>query len=92
MWGEHGQTLLENAQIRLINATALGTDILKKIVGLTIVDSGLVTEEDIGCNFFLNSSSLSQSPAFSCMQLLQELDPNVNGEYMDEAVDQLMDG
>uniref|UniRef100_A0A8D8IBP2 Nedd8-activating enzyme E1 regulatory subunit n=1 Tax=Culex pipiens TaxID=7175 RepID=A0A8D8IBP2_CULPI len=97
LWGEHGQTLLENAQICLINATALGTEILKGVVlpgigGFTIVDSGLVTEEDIGCNFFLDSGSVGQSRARSCMQLLQELNPDVNGEYVDEAVDQLIDG
>lgn len=97
LWGEHGQTLLENAHICLVNATALGTEILKGVVlpgigGFTIVDSGLVTEEDIGCNFFLDSGSLGQSRARSTMQLLQELNPDVNGEYVDEAVDQLIDG
>lgn len=96
LWGEHGQTLLENAQICLINATALGTEILKGVVlpgvgGFTIVDNGIVTEEDIGCNFFLDSASLGQSRAKSCMQLLQELNPDVNGDYLDENVDQLMD-
>lgn len=54
LWGEHGQACLEGAQLCLINATALGTEILKNIVlpgigGFTIVDSGIVTEEDIGC-------------------------------------------
>uniref|UniRef100_A0A1Q3FA90 NEDD8-activating enzyme E1 regulatory subunit n=1 Tax=Culex tarsalis TaxID=7177 RepID=A0A1Q3FA90_CULTA len=97
LWGEHGQTLLENAQICLINATALGTEILKGVVlpgigGFTIVDSGFVSEEDIGCNFFLDSGSVGQSRARSCMQLLQELNPDVNGEYVEEAVDQLIDG
>lgn len=54
LWGEHGQTLLEAAQLCLVNVTALGTEILKNIVlpgigGFTIVDGGLVTEEDVGC-------------------------------------------
>lgn len=54
LWGEHGQAYLEAAQLCLINVTALGTEILKNIVlpgvgGFTIVDSGIVTEEDIGC-------------------------------------------
>lgn len=54
LWGEHGQALLEGAQLCLINVTALGTEILKNIVlpgigGFTIVDSGVVTEEDTGC-------------------------------------------
>ena len=54
LWGEHGQALLEGAQLCLINVSALGTEILKNIVlpgigGFTIVDSGIVTEEDVGC-------------------------------------------
>ena len=32
LWGEHGQNLLENSQICLINASALGTEILKGLV------------------------------------------------------------
>lgn len=96
LWGEHGQTILESAQICLINSTALGTEILKGVVlpgvgGFTIVDNAVVTEEDIGCNFFLDSASLGQSRAKCCMQLLQELNPDVNGEYVDENVDQLID-
>lgn len=54
LWGEHGQALLEAAQLCLINVSALGTEILKNIVlpgigGFTIVDSGVVTEENVGC-------------------------------------------
>lgn len=53
LWGEHGQALLEAAQVCLVNVTGLGTEILKSIVlpgigGFTIVDSGIVTEEDVG--------------------------------------------
>lgn len=54
LWGEHGQALLEAAQLCLINVSALGTEILKNIVlpgigGFTIVDNGIVTEENVGC-------------------------------------------
>jgi NEDD8-activating enzyme E1 regulatory subunit len=54
LWGDHGQSLLENAQICLINATALGTEIIKGLVlpgigGFTIVDNSLIAEEDVGC-------------------------------------------
>ncbi|XP_058458632.1 nedd8-activating enzyme E1 regulatory subunit [Malaya genurostris] len=96
LWGEHGQTLLENAQICLINATALGTEILKGIVlpgigGFTIVDNEIVTEEDIGCNFFLDSASVGQPRAKSATQLLQELNPDVHGDHVEENVDQLIE-
>lgn len=56
LWGEHGQSLLEAAQLCLVNVTAFGTEILKNIVlpgigGFTIVDSCVVTEEDVGCKY-----------------------------------------
>ncbi|XP_052860022.1 nedd8-activating enzyme E1 regulatory subunit [Anopheles cruzii] len=96
LWGEHGQTLLENAQICLINATALGAEVLKGVVlpgigGFTIVDHLMVTEEDVGCNFFLDLGSVGQPRAKRCMQLLRELNPDVNGDYIDEHVEQLID-
>jgi amyloid beta precursor protein binding protein 1 len=53
LWNEHGQALLEDAHICLINANALGTEILKSLVlpgigAFTIIDGNKVTEEDIG--------------------------------------------
>uniref|UniRef100_U5EXE7 NEDD8-activating enzyme E1 regulatory subunit n=1 Tax=Corethrella appendiculata TaxID=1370023 RepID=U5EXE7_9DIPT len=96
LWGEHGQTLLENAQICLINASALGTEILKGIVlpgigGFTIIDNHLVTEEDIGSNFFLESSSINQSRGKTCMHFLTELNPDVLGDYVNENVDVIIE-
>ena len=32
LWGEHGQELLENSHIGLLNATAVGTETLKNLV------------------------------------------------------------
>ena len=45
---------MESAQICLINATGLGTEILKSLVlpgigAFTIVDGIQIREEDIGC-------------------------------------------
>lgn len=52
LWGEHGQTHLETAQVCLINATALGAEIMKGLVlpgigGFMIVDDSMVTEADL---------------------------------------------
>ncbi|XP_059619991.1 nedd8-activating enzyme E1 regulatory subunit [Phlebotomus argentipes] len=95
LWGEHGQQALESAQVCLLNATCLGTEILKGIVlpgvgGFTIVDGRVVTEEDVGCNFFLEPTSVGQSRAQCCSHLLQELNPDVNGDYVDENIDSLL--
>lgn len=53
LWNDHGQSLLEAAHICLINANALGTEILKSLVlpgigAFTIIDGNKVTDEDIG--------------------------------------------
>ena len=50
----------------------------------------MVTDEDIGCNFFLEPSSIGQSRAKHCTQYLQELNPDVNGEFIDENVDTII--
>lgn len=53
LWGDHGQSMLESAHVCLINGTCLGTEILKGLVlpgigAFTVVDSHMVTEEDVG--------------------------------------------
>lgn len=53
MWGDQGQQDLETAHVCLINATALGTEILKSLVlpgigAFTIIDNEIITEEDVG--------------------------------------------
>lgn len=95
LWGEHGQVSLESSQICLINATALGTEILKNTVlpgvgSFTIVDGRLVTEEDLGCNFFVEPSSLGLSLAKCCTEFLCELNPDVSGDYIDENLEHLL--
>ena len=40
LWGDHGQKKLESAKVCLINATALGTEILKNLVLPGMVKNG----------------------------------------------------
>ncbi|XP_026478929.1 nedd8-activating enzyme E1 regulatory subunit-like [Ctenocephalides felis] len=96
LWGENGQSLLEQAQICVINATALGSEILKGLIlpgvgGFTIVDEKTVTEEDVGCNFFLELNCVGQSRAQACARGLLELNPDVRGDYVDESPEQLLE-
>jgi len=68
IWGMHGQAALEQAKICLLNCSATGSEALKNMVlgginAFTIVDNSLVTEEDLGTNFMVNSSSLGQMRA-----------------------------
>ncbi|CAH1390420.1 unnamed protein product [Nezara viridula] len=95
LWGDHGQTALENCQVCLINATGLGTEILKSLVlpgigGFTIVDGEKVTEEDLGINFFLDIDSIGKQRALVATQLLLELNTDVKGDYVDESIEQLL--
>ncbi|XP_011497126.1 PREDICTED: NEDD8-activating enzyme E1 regulatory subunit isoform X2 [Ceratosolen solmsi marchali] len=95
LWNDHGQALLEGAHICLINANALGTEILKSLVlpgigAFTIIDGNKVTEEDIGSNFFLDADSVGKSRAHVSTQFLLELNPDVRGDYIDEGPEQIL--
>lgn len=59
LWGDHGQASLEAAHVCVINATGLGTEVLKSLVlpgigAFTIVDGKKITEEDIGTKYIHN--------------------------------------
>ncbi|OXB84035.1 UNVERIFIED_CONTAM: hypothetical protein H355_015546 [Colinus virginianus] len=89
LWGDHGQEALESAHVCVINATATGTEILKNLVlpgigSFTIVDGNRVSGEDVGNNFFLQKSHIGQSRAQSATELLQELNSDVSGNFVDE--------
>lgn len=95
LWGDHGQTALENGHICLINATALGTEALKSIVlpgvgSITIVDDKVVTEDDIGNNFFLECTSIGLNRGTEALKLLLELNPAVKGHAVQEPPDQIL--
>jgi len=50
----------------------------------TILDSSIVTEADLGVNFFLEDEDLGHFRAASCTRLLQELNPDVQGHAIKE--------
>uniref|UniRef100_A0A674MC86 NEDD8-activating enzyme E1 regulatory subunit n=1 Tax=Takifugu rubripes TaxID=31033 RepID=A0A674MC86_TAKRU len=84
LWGDHGQESLENSHVCLINATATGTEILKNLVlpgigAFTIVDGHVVTGEDVG------------NKAQAATELLQELNSDVSGNFVEESPDKLLD-
>ncbi|XP_039359637.1 NEDD8-activating enzyme E1 regulatory subunit isoform X1 [Mauremys reevesii] len=96
LWGDHGQEALEAAHVCVINATATGTEILKNLVlpgigSFTIVDGNQVTGEDVGNNFFLQRSNIGQNRAQSATELLQELNNDVSGNFVEESPDKLLD-
>uniref|UniRef100_A0A8C7Q5Y8 NEDD8-activating enzyme E1 regulatory subunit n=1 Tax=Oncorhynchus mykiss TaxID=8022 RepID=A0A8C7Q5Y8_ONCMY len=89
LWGDHGQEELENAHVCLINSTASGTEILKNLVlpgigAFTIVDGHTVSGEDVGNNFFLSNNSIGRNRAQAATELLQELNTDVSGNFVEE--------
>lgn len=96
LWGDHGQEALENAHVCLINATVSGTEILKNLVlpgigAFTIVDGHKVSGEDVGNNFFLSNNSIGKNRAQAATELLQELNSDVSGNFVEETPDKLLD-
>lgn len=95
LWGDHGQAALENSHVCLINATALGTEVLKSIVlpgvgAITVIDHIIVSDEDIGTNFFLECSSKGLNRGSETIRLLLELNPAVQGHAVQETPEQIL--
>jgi len=60
------QTRLRNSKVLVINVGALANEIIKNIVlagigSLTILDANIVTESDLGAQFFLEESDVGKN-------------------------------
>lgn len=67
----------------------VGVETLKNLVlpgigGFTIVDPAIITESDLGVNFFLDESGLGKPRAQETCKHLQELNPDVKGDFLNE--------
>jgi len=96
LWGNDGQTALENARICLINATATATETLKCLVlpgigKFYIVDDQLVNDDDLSSNFFVDPESIGKPRAKVACELLQELNPDTSGNWIKENAANLLD-
>ena len=103
LWAANGQQALEESHVLLVIAgngkggsgsSAAGIETLKNLVlpsvaQFTIADSAKVTEADLGINFFLRSQSLGLPRAEECRQLLEELNPDVQGHTITTVRDAL---
>ena len=84
LWAANGQKALEEASVLLLNAGAgvVGIETLKNLIlpgvgSFTIVDDKIVSQCDLGVNFFLTEESLGRSRAEESSKYLQELNPEV---------------
>ncbi|KAA8650939.1 hypothetical protein EYZ11_001845 [Aspergillus tanneri] len=72
-----------------------GVETLKNLVlpgigGFTVVDPAVVTESDLGVNFFLEEGSLGKPRAEETCRLLRELNPDVDGSFHQKPVTELL--
>jgi amyloid beta precursor protein binding protein 1 len=87
LWGGHGQRMLSNSSVLLLNATGAGTETLKNLIlpavgHFTVVDHENVSERDCGNNFFVTVESIGQPRAQVTAELLKELNPDVRGDFV----------
>ncbi|KAL5341179.1 hypothetical protein BJX70DRAFT_76738 [Aspergillus crustosus] len=73
----------------------VGVETLKNLVlpgigGFTIVDPAVVTEPDLGVNFFLERESLGKSRAEETCRLLRELNPDVEGSFISKPIAEIL--
>ncbi|KAF2265798.1 hypothetical protein CC78DRAFT_559682 [Lojkania enalia] len=94
LWGTTGQAALENSHILLINSGpgVVGLETLKNLVlpgigNFTIQDSAVVSEADLGVNFFLEEEHLGGFRAERTCALLKELNPDVQGNFITEPIE-----
>lgn len=82
LWGIESQEKLRAANVLLINIRALGSEIAKNILlsginSLTILDDGVVTDEEQAKNFLLSKSSTGKKIAEEVLIKAQMLNPLV---------------
>lgn len=83
LWGVQAQEKIRNANILLINLRGLATEVAKNLVlagikSITVLDSAVVTEEDLGCQFFLTEASVGSNRAEAAAPQIRNLNPRVN--------------
>ncbi|KAI1364726.1 hypothetical protein F5Y08DRAFT_305964 [Xylaria arbuscula] len=82
LWGMQAQQKIASANILLISMKGLANEIAKNLVlagiaSLTIVDDQIVTERDLGCQFFLTQENVGQNRAEAAVVEVRKLNPRV---------------
>ncbi|ESZ98003.1 putative SUMO activating enzyme (AosA) [Sclerotinia borealis F-4128] len=83
LWGVQAQEKIRNANVLLITMKALANEIAKNLVlagihSLTIVDHALVTDADLGAQFFVSDSDIETNRAQAAAPQIRKLNPRVN--------------
>lgn len=79
LWGATAQRRMKQAKVLLINMAATNVEVCKNLVlagvSVSIVDTSLVSVEDVGANFFVSASDIGSSRAAACAARARELNP-----------------
>lgn len=83
LWGVEAQQKIRNARILLITMKALANEIAKNLVlagihTLTIVDHAVVTEADLGAQFFISEADIGLNRAEAAAPQIRKLNPRVS--------------
>ena len=75
LWGDEGQSSIQQARICVFGSSALAAEILKNLVlagigSFDIIDDALVKPADLGQNFFLVESAIGKYRGECLVQLL----------------------
>lgn len=96
IWGAHGQQRLERAKIIVLNASSVGTEVLKNLVlggigSFTVVDDAIVTDEDFGRSYFVDPESYQKPRVEVACRLLRELNDAVIATPVNASPKELID-
>ncbi|OBT50349.1 hypothetical protein VE04_09497 [Pseudogymnoascus sp. 24MN13] len=83
LWGVKAQEKIRNANVLLISMRALANEIAKNLVlaginSLTIIDHSIVTERDLGAQFFISAEDVGKNRAEAAAPQVRNLNPRVN--------------
>ena len=87
LWGVEGQKEIQNSIIFCLGSDVIATEFLKNLVlhavgNIVIVDDAIVTEFDVGINFFVENSFIGQKRAEVVCKLLHEMNPDPSIEFI----------
>ncbi|KAF2854349.1 hypothetical protein T440DRAFT_476238 [Plenodomus tracheiphilus IPT5] len=82
LWGVQAQEKIRTANILLVSIKALANEIAKNLVlagigSITLADHEVVTEEDLGAQFFITDADVGTNRAQAAAPQVQRLNPRV---------------
>ncbi|RHY78025.1 hypothetical protein DYB38_004428, partial [Aphanomyces astaci] len=87
LWGARGQEKLMSTKLLLLNAGPTGSEILKNVVlpgvgSFEICDDHIVSESDLGNNFFVTADDLNRPRAQVVTEWMLEMNSDVTGTFL----------